>query len=435
MNGAATTALPTVTPDRPWSQIFPDLLLGFENLRMHKLRSLLTMLGMIFGVAAVVSMLSIGAGAQKQVMAFIEQLGVHNLIVEAKEAVDDQSFQKMRRVSPGLTFADLRSIRSNVSGIVESTARKKFTPSKMIPKPAEEIPVLYGVSPSYQKIAGLAVVAGRFFDDDENARAAPVAVLGEGAKANLFGPRDAVGQYVKAGDQWFHVIGVVGPQLTAQPGQSGASNLPAQDLNNLIYVPLYASIFRLADSQSSIKDEIDGLYLKLAPSADSVSVAGVVRGLLNSSHRQANDFSVIVPAELLAQQRSTERIFSMVMVAIASISLLVGGIGIMNIMLASILERTREIGVRRAVGARQRDIVRQFLVEAILISFVGGALGLLFGFGMSRLIAFLAGWSTVVTLNSVLLAFLVSVSVGLIFGIYPAFKAAHLDPIEALRYE
>jgi putative ABC transport system permease protein len=160
-----------------------------------------------------------------------------------------------------------------------------------------------------------------------------------------------------------------------------------------------------------------------------------VRSILNSSHHNAGDFSVIVPAELLAEQKRTEQLFNTVMVAIASISLLVGGIGIMNIMLAAILERTREIGVRRAVGARQSDIVRQFVVEAMLISFAGGLVGIVLGFVMSELIAWFAGWSTVVTVGSILLAFLVSISVGLVFGIYPAMKAARLDPVEAIRYE
>jgi putative ABC transport system permease protein len=161
----------------------------------------------------------------------------------------------------------------------------------------------------------------------------------------------------------------------------------------------------------------------------------VVRGILNSSHRNTPDFSVVSPAELLTEQKRTQQIFDWVMVAIASISLLVGGIGIMNIMLASILERTREIGVRRALGARKKDVVRQFLVEAVLISFVGGGIGILFGFGMSRIIALLAGWSTIMTFSSILVAFLFSVSIGLIFGIYPATKAARLDPVEAIRYE
>jgi len=419
---------------RPQSllQILPDFRLGFENLLLHKLRSLLTMLGMIFGVAAVVSMLSIGAGAQHQVMAFIEQLGVRNLMIEAKEANNWQDLQKTRAISPGLTFKDYRIINSDVSGIVESTPRKRFTPSKINPKPQQDMPVVYGVNPNYQVIAGLRVVEGRFFTEDENERAVPVCLLGQGARASLFGQQEVLGQYVKIAEQWFHVVGVVGPQLSAQGDVAG---VPAQDLNNLIYVPLYSSIFRLEDTYSDLKDEIDGIYLQMSPNADMVSTADIVRSLLNATHRNAGDFSVIVPAELLAQQKRTERLFNIVMVAIASISLLVGGIGIMNIMLASILERTREIGVRRAVGARQMDIVRQFVIEAILISFVGGVLGILFGFGMSRFIAWMAGWSTIVTATSILLAFMVSVSVGLVFGIYPALQAARLDPVEAIRYE
>jgi putative ABC transport system permease protein len=410
----------------------PDLLLGLDNLRQHPLRSLLTMLGMIFGVAAVVSMLSIGAGAQQQVMALIEELGVRNLIVEAKEATDWQQQRKVRQTSPGLTFQDLRIMRSNVEGIVDSTARKRFNPGKMIPKPAREMPVVYGVSPSYAKIGGLRVAEGRFFDAEENDRASPVCVLGEGAKAGLFGEQDALGQYVKVNEQWFRVIGVVGPQLSAGSDMAG---IPALDRNNLVYVPLYAAIFRLEDSYSEMRDEIDGIYLQLRTAEETVPTGEVVRGILGATHRQAADFSVVAPAQLLAEQRRTQRIFDAVMVAIASISLLVGGIGIMNIMLASIVERTREIGVRRAVGARRADIVRQFLIEAMLISFVGGVIGIVFGFGMSRLIALLAGWSTIVTLASIALAFLVSVSVGLGSGLYPALKAARLDPIAAIRYE
>ncbi|MGH9730862.1 MAG: ABC transporter permease [Candidatus Acidiferrales bacterium] len=409
----------------------PDLRLGFDNLMIHKLRSLLTMLGMIFGVAAVVSMLSIGAGAQQKVMAFIEQLGVRNLIVEAKEASNYQTLQKVRRTSPGLTFDDYRAILG-VTGVVEATPRKRFAPSKLIPKAEQEDPQVFGVNQNYLHIAGLQVTQGRFFDAQENAAAAPVCVLGSAAKFNLFGSANAIGQYIKVNDQWFHVVGVVAPELAAQTDVAG---VPNQDLNNLIYAPVNAVVLRLQDSMSDLKDEIDGMYLHLAPAADSASVAEVVRGVLNTTHHSAGDFTVIVPAELLAEQQRTERLFNTVMVAIASISLLVGGIGIMNIMLASILERTREIGVRRAVGARQSDIVRQFVVEAILISFAGGVLGIVFGFGMSRLIAWLAAWSTIVTAGSILLAFLVSISVGMVFGIYPAMKAARLDPVEAIRYE
>ena len=176
-----------IAPPPGWSRFLPDFRLGFENLLLHKLRSLLTMLGMIFGVAAVVSMLSIGAGAQQEVMAFIEQLGVRNLIVEAKEATNYQDLQKVRKTSPGLTFKDYRVIGSDVTGIAVSTPRKRFTPAKLVPKPQQDMPVVYGINPSYQQIAGLSVVEGRFFDQEETDGAAPVCLLGEGARASLFG--------------------------------------------------------------------------------------------------------------------------------------------------------------------------------------------------------------------------------------------------------
>jgi putative ABC transport system permease protein len=417
-----------------WSSDFmPELMLGLENLRAHKLRSALTMLGMIFGVGAVVAMLSIGAGAQQEVMAFIEQLGVRNLIVEAKETTDSQLLQKVRQLSAGLSFKDLRIIEANLPDLTAVSARKRFTPTKMLPRPiGGEMPVVYGVKPAYAAISNLHPASGRFFDEAETTAAAPVAVLGEGAAAALFGADDPIGRYVKINEQWFQVIGVAGPQLTVQ---SDVGGLPAQDRNNLIYVPLYSSIFRLEDGQSARRDEVDGIYLQLKSSGDIPAAASLVRGILDVAHRRAGDFTIVSPAELLAEQRRTQRIFEMVMVAIASISLLVGGIGIMNIMLASVLERTREIGVRRAIGARQKDVVRQFLIETTIISLTGGVAGILLGVGLSQLIGVLAGWSTIVTTTSIVLAFGVSVAIGIVFGLYPAVRASRLDPVKALHYE
>jgi putative ABC transport system permease protein len=414
------------------ARYLPDIGLGFQNLLLHKLRSLLTMLGMIFGVAAVIAMLSIGAGARQQAMAFIEQLGVRNLIVEAHESNSWQDLQEVRKTSPGLTLQDFRVIRATANDVVEATPRKRFTPTKLLPKPDGDPPIVYGIEPNYQKIAGLHVVAGRFFDEQEAGSAASVAVLGEAARAALFAQDNAVGKYIKVNEQWLRVIGVVGPQMSSGGAIEGVSS---QDLNNLIYVPLNSALLRLEDNRSGLRDEIDGIYLQLASAADSPSIAEMVRGVLNISHHGLSDFSILVPAELLAEQKRTQRVFNMVMVAIASISLLVGGIGIMNIMLANILERTREIGVRRAIGARRSDVVRQFLVEAVLISFVGGMLGIALGMTMSKTIAVLAGWSTVTSVSSIVLSFAFSVSVGLIFGLYPAVKAAKLDPVEAIRYE
>ena len=427
--------LDSVTPSRVASvyrQWTRDAQLGLQNLMVHGLRSFLTMLGMIFGVAAVVAMLSIGAGARQKVMAFIEQMGVRNLIVEAKQTLEWQAHAKVRRISPGLTLRDFRIIQDDVPGIAAATPRKSMTASILIPKSQQDMPEVFGVDPDYQRIAGLRVLEGRFFTQQEEQRGAPVCVLGAAARWNLFGAAHPVGRYVKVNQQWFRVIGVVGPQLTAGTEVAG---LPETDANNILYTPLNAALFRLEDTYSDVRDEIDGIYLHMSPEADIPEAAEVVRAVLRSTHHGADDYSVVVPAELLAEQKRTEQLFNAVMVAIASVSLIVGGIGIMNIMLASILERTREIGLRRAVGARQSDIVRQFVVEATMISVAGGTLGVILGFVVSRLIAWLAGWSTIVTPGSVALGFLVSISVGLIFGIYPATKAARLDPVEAIRYE
>jgi putative ABC transport system permease protein len=410
----------------------PDLGRSLDNLLLHKLRTLLTMLGMIFGVAAVLSMLSIGAGAQQQVMAFIENLGVRNLMVEARETTEFQAFQKVRQQSPGLTFHDVRAMESTVPGLETLTPRKRFSPTRVMPKPETDLPTVYGVNPNYQQIAGLHLTTGRFFSEGEAARAAPVCVLGEAALARLFGLADPLGRFVKVNEQWFEVIGVAGPQAVAQVEVAG---IPGQDRNNVLYVPTGASMFRLEDTYSQFRDEIDGVYLRLKADADVTSAAATVRGILEANHRGADDYTIIVPAELLAEQQRTKRIFDIVMVALASISLLVGGIGIMNIMLASVLERTPEIGVRRAIGARRTDIIRQFVMETTLIAVAGGVLGLLLGISMSRVIASFAGWSTIVTGGSVLLAFSVSVLIGLVFGVYPAMKAARLDPVQALHYE
>jgi putative ABC transport system permease protein len=410
----------------------PDLGRSVDNLLLHKLRTLLTMLGMIFGVAAVLSMLSIGAGAQQQVMAFIEELGVRNLIVEARETTEWQAHQKIRMQSPGLTFQDVRAIQASVPGVEVVAPRKRFAPTRVVPKPDSETPVVYGVDPNYQQIANLRLATGRFYTADEAARAAPVCVLGEAARWRLFGDSDPLGRFVKINEQWFEVIGIVGAQAVAQGEVTG---IPAQDRNNLVYVPTASAILRLEDNYSMQRDEIDGIYVRLKDERDIAASAAIVRGILENSHRGASDYTLIVPAELLAEQQRTKRIFDIVMVALASISLLVGGIGIMNIMLASVMERTPEIGLRRAIGATRVDIVRQFVLETTLIAVVGGMIGLTLGIAMSRGIASFAGWSTIVTGWSLMLAFLVSVVVGLVSGVYPAMKAAQLDPVQALHYE
>ena len=412
--------------------LLPELQQGYDNLRAHKMRSVLTMLGMIFGVSAVITMLSIGAGAQQKMIAFIEQLGVRNVIVEARESSDQQTLQRVRRLSAGLSFKDLRAIEASVDHVTSVSARKRLMPTQMVPKPQGEMPTAYGVAPAYEHIGGLKTVRGRFFNAAESDASAAVAVLGQAAATSLFGVDDPVGQFVKLNQQWFRVVGVAGPQLVAENDVAG---LPSQDRNNIIYVPLQSALLRLEDSQNYYKDEIDAIYLTLSSSNDVETAGQLVRGLLDANHRGAGDFSVIVPAELLAEQERTKRLFEFIMVAIASISLLVGGIGIMNIMLASVMERTREIGVRRAIGATRKDIIRQFLTETMLITISGGFLGTIVGVLLANLVAYVAGWQTIVTVTSVVVATVVSISIGIAGYLYPAMRAAKLEPMYALRYE
>jgi len=414
------------------SGIGSEVKMGLQSLFVHKLRSLLTMLGMIFGVGAVVAMLSITAGAQRAAMSYIDLLGVNNIIIEAKEAADRNELQARRAISPGLTFRDYRAISENVQGIEAITPRKRFKPQKVLPKTAQDQPTLIGVSPDFLKINSLKLVEGRFFTEEDDTRSAPVCVLGESAKVNLLGYDPAVGKYVKINDAWLQVVGVLAQQATAD---SDVEGLEVSNRNNMVIAPLNTVMRRFEDNNSYLKDEIDGIYIKVRDKVDSVETANVVNAILTSTHKDAGDFNVTVPAGLLEQKRRTQFIFSVVMICIAGISLLVGGIGIMNIMLATVLERTREIGIRRAIGARQADIIRQFLTEAVLISIIGGLIGIAFGYSLANIIAAAAGWPTDVTTTSIVVAFGVSVGIGLLFGIYPAVQAAKLDPIEAIRYE
>src|SRR5436190_13939914 len=384
------------------SGLLPELYMGLQSLLVHKLRSLLTMLGMIFGVGAVVAMLSITSGAQKEMMSYIDLLGVNNIIIEAKEAVDRNELQARRAISPGLTFRDYRAIAENVSGIEAATPRKRFKPLKVLPKTAQEQPILIGVTSNYLEINSLKVVEGRFFTDEDDRRSGPVCVLGESAKVNLLGYDPAVGKYVKINDSWLQVIGVLAQQAS---GDSDVEGLEVVDRNNLVIAPLNTVMRRFEDNNSYLKDEIDGIYIKVAQNTNSIDTSRVVNAILSTTHKDAGDFNVVVPAGLLEQKRRTQFTFKVVMICIAGISLLVGGIGIMNIMLATVLERTREIGIRRAIGARQRDIVRQFLTEAVLISIMGGLLGIIFGVSLAHIIASAAGCSTVVTTASIAVAF------------------------------
>ena len=389
-------------------------------------------MGIVFGVGSVIGMMAIGAGAREESLRFIELLGVRNILIDSRQAMSQEELQQRRRSSPGLSERDVRILKANIDAIELLSARRTLHPAAALPKPSRDIPELYGVRPSYSSIHSLQFAEGRFFDESDDERSALVCVLGEAAKVSMLGYDPAVGKFVKVNDTWLEVVGVLKEQLMAGAQSSGGT---MQDSNNIIYVPINTFQYRYWDRSANMRDELDGIELRLRPDADSIEVAKVVTAVLNSTHHDTQDFIVTIPAALLAQQQRTQKIFTYVMVAIAAISLLVGGIGIMNIVLATVLERTREIGIRRSVGARRFDIVRQFLTESVLISAGGGMLGIAFGFFLAWLIARTAEWKTIVTTVSVVVAFGVSVAVGVLFGVYPAVKASRINPIEALRYE
>jgi len=407
-----------------------DVALAASNLWAQKTRTLLTAMGIIFGVGAVIGMLAIGAGARDESLRFIEQLGVRNLLIESRPATSDQELQQRRRSSPGLTERDVRILKANVDDLDLISARRSLHPARVYPKPAADMPELFGVRPAYAAIHNWKLAEGSFFDTAQDDASVADCVLGEKAKVALLGYGPAVGKFVKINDTWLRVAGVLVNQAS-----SGSGTAQSMDPNLVVYVPLNTFQYRFFQMGDNFKDDLDGVDIRLKLGADSVSAAKVVSAILSSTHHGVVDFSVTIPAELLAEQQRAQSIFTYVMVAIAAISLLVGGIGIMNIVLATVLERTREIGIRRSIGARRGDIVRQFLLESVLISIGGGVVGIAFGYFLSWLIARAADWQTIVTPASIAIAFGVSVAVGIIFGIYPARKASRIDPIEALRYE
>ena len=270
--------------------------MGLQSLLAHKLRSLLTMLGMIFGVGAVVAMLAITAGAEKEMMSFIDLLGVNNIIVEAKEAVDRNELQARRQISPGLTFRDYRAISENVPGLEASTPRKRFKPQKLLPKITGDPPFLIGVAANYLQINSLKIVEGRFFTAQDDLVSSPVCVLGESAKINLLGYEPAVGKFVKVNDTWLQVIGVLAQQATAD---SDVEGMEVTNRNNLIISPLNTVMRRFEDNNSYLKDEIDGIYMRVKTGTDSIETANVVNAILAATHKDSGDFSLTVPAGLL----------------------------------------------------------------------------------------------------------------------------------------
>ncbi len=401
---------------------------AIANLGSHKLRSALTMLGMIFGVGAVIAMLSIGAGAEKQALEMIERLGLRNVILRSKEMKDDE-LEEVRKKSQGLAWRDGQAVQDAIPGVELVAGRIEIEPYKILSSTAKTKAKVYGVSYRQAQISRLKLSEGRFLDALDERDHAQVCVVGSGVRRDLFGYGPALGSDLKVNDVWLTVVGVLQDEGGASSFQGVQLGATARE----IYLPVTTASRKF--DRPPLKAPLDELIVRLSPDAEPRSTSEVVRALVDRIHGGAGDFDLVVPEALLDQSRRTQRLFSIVMGCIAGISLLVGGIGIMNIMLATVLERTREIGVRRAVGARRLDIRNQFIIESFSISALGGVLGIAVGLLIARAVAAYAGWPTVVTLASIVLSTGVSIAVGLASGIYPAVRAADLDPIDALRYE
>jgi putative ABC transport system permease protein len=415
---------------------------ALDNLAAHKLRSALTMLGMIFGVGAVIAMMSIGAGAERQALASIERLGLRNVLVRAK-TFKDSELKEIRQKSLGVSQRDAAAISEAVPGVDLVVPRIRIDPYKVIsPSGKSDGAAVYGVTPRHADLAHLSVAEGRFLDPLDESTHAQVCVIGPEVRRDLFGYGEAVGQLVKVNDVWLEVVGVLASDLpqaaTAgaktpgggeEDGQPSAAGPSARE----IYLPLSTADRKF--EHPTLASPLDEIVIRLKEGVSGEETAATMRDLLDRLHGGTGDYELVVPEALLAESRRTQRLFNVVMGAIAGISLLVGGIGIMNIMLATVLERTREIGVRRAVGARSGDIRFQFIVESFAISLIGGVAGIVAGLALARGVAAYAGWQTIVTGASIILATGVAMTVGLASGIYPATRAASLDPIEALRYE
>src|SRR5262245_55144182 len=410
---------------------------------LHKLRSILTMLGIIFGVCSVIAMLAIGEGASYEAQEAIKKLGSDNIILRSVKPAEEAKLSGMGRSSSleyGLTYADGSRIQTTIPGV------QRVLPVRIIRENVRfaqnNIPVqVLGTLPFYPEIVGLDIVRGRFLSDTDELHQDNVCVLTVGLAQRLFPYQDPLEHSVKVDAFYYRVIGLVREQnLPEQRTQQG--KMEGEPLDNNMYVPLGTSrtrfgevlVRRSAGGFEAEKIELHQLTVQMRDTAAVESADPQIKTLLSRFHPKV-DYETIVPLQLLRQAEETKRIFNIVLGSIAAISLLVGGIGIMNIMLATVTERTREIGIRRALGAKRKDITLQFLVETVVLSVGGGLVGVVVGIITPIVVSHLAGMPTIVTPWSVLVAFGISGGVGIIFGLYPAKSAAQLDPIEALRHE
>ena len=421
--------------------IFRILKLGFKNLLLHKLRSSLTILGIVFGVASVIAMLSIGEGASYEAREKIKQLGSNNIIIRSFNPPSSiKSSQSTSFIGLyGLKFKDLQEIKviPSIKSIVPTWECKEEVWSEK----GSTTGRIVATYPSFLNIMNLEVEEGRFFTEIETECSKNVAVIGYSIKKVLFPLKNPIGKNIKIRNYYFTVVGVVKEKAVNLSG----TGFESEDINFDIYIPfttgrIYFGKYEIANRRGFIWRwernfvEYHRFIVNITETSKILTVASYIEKVLSRNHKN-KDYEILIPLQLLQQAEHTKRIFNIVLGSIAAISLIVGGIGIMNIMLATVTERTREIGIRRAVGAKKVDIVRQFISESVILSATGGFIGILLGILIPSLVTKFSGMKTIVTFWSVLLSFTISVAVGVTFGIYPARKAAELDPIQALRYE
>jgi putative ABC transport system permease protein len=411
-------------------QLEENINVAIMSLVDQKFRSFLTMLGIIFGTASVIAMVSIGEGAKKQAIAKYQDLGVNNIIIRDKDLTDSELEAVRMKFSQGLSTKDAEMIREIVPGVVNVAPQSESKQEAKYADKSSKVTVI-GITPSLMGMLNYRIDKGAFISEDHFSQQMKVCILGANASHELLGYENPVGQNVKLGDQWFEVIGVLQSKalFTETVGE-----LAARDLNNDVYIPLTTFNKRIP-KENQLSSEIKQLTIKIDNSENLMQSSVVIRSILNRHHFNNDDFSIIIPYELLKQEEKERRIYNLLLASIAAISLVVGGIGIMNIMLASVMERTSEIGIRRAIGGRKADIMSQFVTEAVVLSLSGGVIGVIFGISLSLGISLATDVKTSITLYSIFIAFGFSVLVGITFGYLPAKTAANLKPIESIRHE
>ncbi len=446
-----------------------DIRIAVESILSNKLKSILTALGIIFGVAAVISMLAIGNGAQQEILEQIKMVGVNNIlispIVQDKSEESNEGEAQLNKFSRGLTLLDVEAIQSAIPSVRRISPEISFN-SNIVLSGMRYSAKLVGVSNDYFELYNLPLSRGMFFNDYQEEHGIQVCIIGANIRAKFFSQVDPIGQYLKFDNVWLKVIGVL---EKTNVSLTGFEEQGVNVYNDNVYIPIKTMLMRyqnrallntkLATEATSVQifggghrgrvvvsssdastaetnyNQLDKIVVQVWETEQLTPTTEVLSRMILRRHSGVKDFEITVPELLLKQQQRTKDIFNIVLGAIASISLIVGGIGIMNIMFASVMERIKEIGTRMAIGAKKMDIVVQFLSEAVLISVTGGFIGVFLGIILAVLIQEIAGITTIISLFSVVIAFGVSAAVGVIFGYSPAKRASERDPIESLRYE